>query len=261
MDFGWRPGPRWPNNAPVNVLSPASEPVMKPITLTLAGATLFADPSGALWWPDERTLIVADLHFEKGSAFARRGALLPPYDTRATLAALDTLMRRLAPARVVALGDSFHDTHGADHLRRDDAAHLAALVGGQDWVWVAGNHDPAPGPALGGRVVADALPLGPLTLRHEAVRGSVAGELSGHFHPKAGISVHGRWLTCRCFVADETRVILPAFGAYTGGLDVRDPAISDLFPRGFSAYLAGKTRLTMVPFPKAVAGQRELPLG
>ena len=234
---------------------------MKPIALSLAGTTLVADPSGALWWPDERTLIVADLHFEKGSAFARRGALLPPYDTRATLAALSALIARMAPTRVVALGDSFHDRHGADHLRPDDAAHLSALVDRQDWVWVAGNHDPAPKPALGGRVVADALMLGPLTLRHEAARNAEAGELSGHFHPKAGISIHGRRLTCRCFVADETRVILPAFGAYTGGLDVRDPAISDLFPYGFAAYLAGKTRLTMVPFPKADPGQRALPLG
>ncbi|HEV2675460.1 MAG TPA: ligase-associated DNA damage response endonuclease PdeM [Aliidongia sp.] len=234
---------------------------MKPIALSLAGTTLFADPSGALWWPDERTLIVADLHFEKGAAFARRGALLPPYDTRATLAALGALIGRMAPARVVALGDSFHDRHGADHLCHDDAVHLRALVERQDWVWVAGNHDPAPGPALGGRAVADVLTLGPLTLRHEAVRHAAAGELSGHFHPKAGISIHGRRLTCRCFVADETRVILPAFGAYTGGLDVRDPAISDLFPTGFAAYLAGKTRLTMVPFPKARAEPQLLPFG
>jgi DNA ligase-associated metallophosphoesterase len=233
---------------------------MKPVALSLAGTTLLADPSGALWWPDERTLIVADLHFEKGSAFARRGALLPPYDTRATLAALGTLIGRLAPDRVVALGDSFHDAAGAEHIARDDAAALAGLVARQDWVWVAGNHDPAPGPGLGGRVVPDALRLGPLTLRHEAVQGSEAGELSGHFHPKAGISIHGRRLTCRCFVADEARVILPAFGAYAGGLDVRDPAISRLFPRGFAAYLAGKTRLTMVPFPKAAPDQPALPL-
>jgi len=233
---------------------------MKPIALNLAGTILIADPSGAIWWPDERTLIVADLHFEKGAAFARRGALLPPYDTRATLAALGTLIQRLDPVRVVALGDSFHDARGPDHLRADDAASLAALVRRQDWIWVAGNHDPAPGPALGGRVVADALALGPLTLRHEALRGAAPGELSGHFHPKAGISIHGRRLTCRCFVADETRVILPAFGSYTGGLDVRDPAISSLFPRGFDAYLAGKTRLTMVPFPNGKQPQRDLPL-
>ena len=216
---------------------------MKPIALSLAGTTLFADPSGALWWPDERTLVVADLHFEKGAAFARRGALLPPYDTRATLAALDALIGRLAPARVVALGDSFHDTQGADHLRPDDAAQLAALVGRQDWIWVAGNHDPAPGPALGGRVVTDALPLGPLTLRHEAMRGCAPGELSGHFHPKAGISIHGRWLTCRCFVADETRVILPAFGAYAGGLNIRDPAFAPLMRRRPLAAVLGAGRV------------------
>jgi uncharacterized protein len=226
---------------------------MKPIALSLAGTILIADPSGALWRPDTRTLIVADLHFEKGAAFARRGALLPPYDTRATLAALAAVIQRFDPVCVVALGDSFHDLQGADHLCRDDAAGLATLVARQDWIWVAGNHDPAPGPALGGRVVADALTLGALTLRHEAQRDCAPGELSGHFHPKAGISIHGRWLSCRCFVADDIRVILPAFGAYTGGLDVRDPAISDLFPRGFDAYLAGKIRLTMVPFAKSAA--------
>jgi uncharacterized protein len=232
----------------VNHSSPA--PILKPLALMLAGVPLIADPSGAIWWPDTRTLIVADLHFEKGAAFARRGTLLPPYDTRATLAALVEVIQRLDPACVVALGDSFHDLQGAAHLCLDDAAALAALVGRQDWIWVAGNHDPAPGPALGGRVVADALALGPLTLRHEALAGTAPGELSGHFHPKARISVHGRPLSCRCFVADRIRVILPAFGAYTGGLDVRDPAISDLFPDGFDAYLAGKTRLTRVPFAK-----------
>ena len=224
---------------------------MKPLAFSLVDTVLIADPSGAIWWPERRTLVVADLHLEKGAAFARRGALLPPYDTRATLATLDALIRRLEPATVVALGDSFHDLQGAAHLRADDATALATLVARQEWIWVAGNHDPAPGPALGGRVVADTLPLGPLMLRHEAVPDTAPGELSGHFHPKAAISVHGRRLTCRCFVADETRVILPAFGSYTGGLDVRDPAISGLFPLGFDAYLAGKTRLTMIPFSKS----------
>lgn len=230
---------------------------MKPLALSLVDTILVADPSGAIWWPERRTLVVADLHLEKGAAFARRGALLPPYDTRATLAMLDALIRRLDPVTVVALGDSFHDLQGAAHLRADDAAALAALVARQDWIWVAGNHDPAPGTTLGGRVVVDTLPLGPLMLRHESVPDTAPGELSGHFHPKAAISVHGRRLTCRCFVADETRVILPAFGSYTGGLDVRDPAISGLFPRGFDAYLAGKTRLTMIPFSKSGPRRQE----
>ena len=244
-------------------LNPVPPP--PPTRLRLAGVELVADPSGALWWPDRRTLIVADLHFEKGAAFARRGALLPPYDTRATLALLAQVIERLDPVMVVALGDSFHDRAGADHIDAADARALAALVARQDWIWIAGNHDPAPGPGLGGRVVADALELGPLMLRHQALPATARGELSGHFHPKAGIRIHGRHLTCRCFVADQTRVILPAFGAYAGGLDVRDPAISDLFPHGFDAYLAGKTRLTMVPFPKIgrATGQAQasLPLG
>ncbi|GGF48220.1 metallophosphatase [Aliidongia dinghuensis] len=248
-------------NAPfaIPAHAPAPAPATKPLALSLAGVDLLAEPSGALWWPAERTLVVADLHFEKGAAFARRGTLLPPYDTRATLATLAALIERLAPARVVALGDSFHDADGAEQIGHDDAERLAMLVAHQDWIWIAGNHDPAPGPALGGRIVPDALRLGPLTLRHEAARDTAPGELSGHFHPKAGISIHGRRLTCRCFVADDRRVILPAFGAYAGGLDVRDPAIADLFPNGFAAYLAGKTRLTMVPFPKAPDAQRPLP--
>jgi DNA ligase-associated metallophosphoesterase len=235
-------------------------PPTRPTIIALAGATLLAEPSGALWWPDERTLIVADLHFEKGSAFARRGSLLPPYDTRASLAALAALIGRFEPARVVTLGDSFHDSDGFARLAADDARALAELVARQEWIWVAGNHDPAPAPGLGGRVVLDALPLGPLTLRHEADRNAAAGELSGHFHPKASVSVHGRRLTCRCFVVDDRRVILPAFGAYAGGLDVRERAISSLFPGGFTAYLAGKTRLTMLPFAADAGGQQSLPL-
>jgi DNA ligase-associated metallophosphoesterase len=214
--------------------------------IRLGPADLIPDPSGALWWPDQATLFVADLHLEKGSSFARKGTLLPPYDTAATLARLEAVAGRLRPRRIVALGDSFHDAQAAERLDPIDQARLAALVGGCDWLWIAGNHDPAPGPALGGIVMAEGSALAGLVLRHEAMIEPEGPELSGHFHPKAGISVHGRRVTCRCFVADRRRIVLPAFGAYAGGLSVGDPALRRLFPNGFTAYLAGTRRITAI---------------
>jgi len=213
--------------------------------IRLAGAVLHADPSGALLWPAERTLIVADLHFEKGSGFAARGVLLPPYDTRATLDRLEAVLRRVRPRRVVCLGDSFHDRRAADRLAADDAARLARMAAAHEWIWVAGNHDPAP-PVAGGAVV-DELMLGPLTLRHAAAADPAAGEVSGHYHPKASVTVRARRVTGRCFAADARRLILPAFGAYAGGLDVLDPAIAGLFPGGCDVHFLGRERVTRLP--------------
>jgi DNA ligase-associated metallophosphoesterase len=217
------------------------------LPLTVGGELLHADPSGALLWPAESTLIVADLHLEKGSSFARRGVFLPPYDTRTTLARLEALIRRLAPSRIVALGDSFHDREAAARLDPADAAALAEIVARQDWIWVAGNHDPMPPSGLGGAIVREAVTLRGLTFRHEAVFEARGPELSGHFHPKASLRVHGRRVSCRCFVADGDRVILPAFGAYAGGLDIRETAVMRLFPKGFTAYLTGTERVTALP--------------
>src|SRR5579859_5860594 len=160
--------------------------------IRLGPATLVPDPSGALWWPEQATLIVADLHLEKGSSFARKGTLLPPYDTAATLNRLYTVAERYQPARIVALGDSFHDREAAERLDPADQQRLMALVDGCDWLWIAGNHDPAPGPALGGTVLAEGSALAGLVLRHEAELEPAGPELSGHYHPKATISVHGR---------------------------------------------------------------------
>ena len=205
------------------------------------------DPSGALWWPEQATLIVADLHLEKGSSFARRGSLLPPYDTGTTLARLAGLVRQFRPVRIVALGDSFHDGEAAERLDPGDRGSLAALVESCEWIWIAGNHDPDPGPGLGGTILAEGSILAGLTLRHEAASAPAGPELSGHYHPKASVSVHGRRVTCRCFMADSQRIVLPAFGAYAGGLSVRDRAFRRLFPIGFTAYLIGTRRVSAFP--------------
>jgi DNA ligase-associated metallophosphoesterase len=212
-----------------------------------AGADLVADPEGALYWPAERTLIVADLHLEKGSSFAARGVLLPPYDTRAALERLENLTASRDVARVVCLGDSFHDRSAAARLAEAEAAALRRLTSAVDWIWIAGNHDPAPPAGLGGRSVADALRLGPLTLRHEALPVAVSGEISGHYHPKASIDVRGRRVSGRCMVWDERRLVLPAFGAYAGGLDVFDPALRRLFPGDFTVHLLARERITTLP--------------
>jgi uncharacterized protein len=216
------------------------------MNIEINGAKLVADPSGALWWEAHRLLAFADLHFEKGSAYAGKGALLPPYDTRATLARVSSLIAHYDPAIVVCLGDSFHDGEGPGRLDRDDAGLLASLAQGRDWVWIAGNHDPELPEALGGRVVGE-LNLGPLSFRHEALVMTAPGEISGHFHPKAAVKHRGRRLSGRCFAGDGHRLVLPAFGAYTGGLNVRDPAIAGLFLHGFTVWLIGQRRIFAFP--------------
>ncbi|MDZ4736902.1 MAG: ligase-associated DNA damage response endonuclease PdeM [Rhodospirillaceae bacterium] len=222
------------------------------VAIRINGAELEADPSGALWWPERSTLIVADLHFEKGSSYAPSGRLLPPYDTTETLVRLAAIVARLTPTRIVCLGDSLHDGDAVGRIAADDRARLAALMTGRDWIWIEGNHDPAPH-GLGGRVLAEWVE-GPLLFRHAArIAAQVsrskkalpfaAGEISGHYHPRAGVNWRGRTVTGRCFVHDGARLVLPAFGAYTGGLDVGDPAIRSLFPRGFHIDLIGRERL------------------
>ncbi|WP_439579579.1 ligase-associated DNA damage response endonuclease PdeM [Elioraea sp.] len=213
---------------------------MSAAPIHIAGERLMLDPEGVLWWPARRLLAVADLHLEKGSSVAARGALVPPYDSRATLDRLIPLVRRYRPARLVALGDSFHDRTGAARLPREDAARIAALAQSLELVWVLGNHDPAPPEGLPG-ATTEALREGPLTFLHDAT--GRASEISGHLHPKASVATRGKWVSRACFVADSRRVVLPAFGAYTGGLDVRDPAIRALFPRGGRAFLLGRGRL------------------
>lgn len=211
--------------------------------LYVAGVTLVADCAGALYWPEEGALIVADLHLEKGSSYASRGVLLPPYDTAATLGRLAHLIARYAPRAVIALGDSFHDGEGPRRLTDRDRAALAALQRGRDWLWVAGNHDPDPSDRLEGSYAAT-LAIGALMFRHEPQPGEVTGEVAGHLHPVARVSGRGRTVRRRCFASDRRRVVLPAFGAYAGGLNVRDRAFADLFgTRTFTAHMLGEARL------------------
>jgi uncharacterized protein len=199
--------------------------------LLLNGVELFAEPSGALWWPAASSLIFADLHLEKGTSFARRGVLLPPYDTRTTLARLATAIGPRVH-RVICLGDSFHDGDGPDRLMPSDAIALRALVETHEWIWVTGNHDPVLPAMLGGRTIAGELRLNGLVMRHQAEADTI-GEISGHYHPKSHIDIRGRRLSGACFIHDERRIVLPAFGAYTGGLHIESPPIRALFPTAF----------------------------
>ncbi len=214
-------------------------------TIAVAGAELVADPAGALYWPEHGLLAVADLHLEKGSSFAARGVLLPPYDTAATLSRLALLIARYAPRIVIALGDSFHDGGGPARLGADDRAALRAMQHGRDWIWIAGNHDPDPADRIGGRFVS-ALALGTLTFRHEPQE-DACGEIAGHLHPVARVASRGRAVSRRCFASDSRRVVMPAFGAYTGGLNVRDRAFARVFRTlAFTAHLLGERRLYAV---------------
>jgi hypothetical protein len=222
--------------------------------IAVASAVLVADFSGALHWPDEGTLIVADLHLEKGSSFARHGMLLPPYDTGATLARLARVIAHHAPRRVIALGDSFHDGGGPARVMPQDRAALATLQRGRDWVWIAGNHDPDPARDIGGDF-ADALSLGPLTFRHEPTEGPADGEIAGHLHPTARVTRRGLAVTRKCFATDGRRLIMPAFGAYAGGLNIRDRAFARVFGAlAFTAHLIGERRLYTFAAARCLVG-------
>ncbi len=200
------------------------------------------DLSGALWLPDERTLVVADLHLEKGSSYAARGVFLPPYDSQATLASLTAAIARLAPARVIALGDSFHDRDAQTRLCADNRATLKRLQAGRDWLWVTGNHDPQISAAMGGDSAAT-ITLAGVTLRHEPDAGETGFEIAGHLHPAAKVRMRGRALRRRCFALSPRRCVMPAMGAYAGGLNLRDDAFRPLLGPGFSAHLLGDARL------------------
>jgi hypothetical protein len=213
--------------------------------IRLASAMLRLDASGAVWWAAQRMLVMADLHLETGGAMARRGTLLPPYDTHATLARLEALVARYRPAMVVSLGDGFHDRRAGEALDPAARARLRALTDAVDWLWLAGNHDPEPPPGLGGRT-AVMLECDGILFRHHPGNGAT-GEVAGHLHPKARLAGARHSLSRPCFVEDGRRLVLPAFGTFTGGLDVLDPAVSGLFAEGFDAWLCGEARVFRVP--------------
>ena len=214
--------------------------------LKINGEDLHLDTSGALYWPAEQTLVVADLHFEKGSSFGRRGQMLPPYDTRTTLKRIERLLANFAPRRVVALGDSFHDREAADRLDAQERAQLLKFTIDAEWIWIAGNHDPVPPSFLGG-MVSEEVAMGGLVFRHEPSMRSQAGEIAGHLHPCATLTRRGLSLRRKCFVSDGARLVMPAFGAYTGGLDVGEPPLRSLFANSFVAYLLGTRRVYALP--------------
>jgi len=244
-------------------MPPARETSRTTIPVTLAGQTVVLDHSGAAWLPETGDLLVADLHFEKGSAFAARGqALLPPYDTAETLRRLEHVIKRIEPKRVVCMGDTLHDLAGETRMAETDRNRLARMVAKQDWVWIAGNHDPAPPDGYGGKAAPE-LRVGNLLLRHDVDHGPdaaiPAGEVIGHYHPKAAVRVRGRRISGRCFATDGRLMILPAFGAFTGGLNATEPAIANLLSSDFQVFMIGRKGLfrfrrdQLIPDPNRAA--------
>lgn len=213
------------------------------LDVEVAGEHLCLHASGTLWWPVERTLVVSDLHFEKASSFARSGVFLPPYDTAVTLDRLASLIDKFDPLRVIALGDSFHDGEGAVRMTFNLQTQLAMLQIGREWIWISGNHDPEASNGAFGDCV-DAVAIRSLTFRHEPQPGLVMGEIAGHLHPSGRIRRHGRSVRRPCFAGDGTRLVIPAFGALTGGLNVLDEAWGDIFGgRDFQAYMLGDEKI------------------
>ena len=240
------------NAALRQTLSPARK-ICGSLSVRIADEACVLRCSGAMWVPAHGALIVADLHLEKGSAFAVRGQLLPPYDSRATLDRLEAEIVELDPAVVVLLGDSFHDTKAIPRMAADDRARLDRLAAGRGWLWLEGNHDREAlardadtASRLPGRIVGD-MALGALRLTHEpealTADDDRHGEVAGHLHPAAKVAAYGRGVRRPCFVTDGSRIVLPAFGAFTGGLNVLDPAIADLFATPPLAAALGRDRV------------------
>ena len=216
------------------------------VPFSFAGETFEATPSGALYWPARDALLVADLHLEKASWFARLGQFLPPYDSHATLTALGVEVERSGAKRLYCLGDSFHDRFGCDRLPANARELLSSLTAKLDWTWIVGNHDPGFADHCGGRI-EDEIELSGIILRHEAVPGDPHPEISGHFHPKLRLHLKGRQVSRRCFVKSATKIIMPAFGSLTGGLDAHHPEIMRSVGRGAAALVPVSDRLLRFP--------------
>ena len=216
------------------------------VPFSFAGETFAATPGGALFWETQQTLLVADLHLEKASWYAQGGQFLPPYDSHATLTALAQEVEATGATRLYCLGDSFHDKFGCDRLPDAARALLLALTAKLDWTWIVGNHDPGFADHCGGAIV-DEVEIAGIILRHEAVRGEARPEMSGHFHPKLRVQVKGRRVSRRCFVVSDRKIIFPAFGALTGGLDAHHPEIMRSVGSGASALVPLSDRLLRFP--------------
>ena len=231
------PGPRV-----VRERAPREEPVTA--VARLAGMDAVLDPTGALYWPAEDLLVVADLHLETGSSYARTGQMLPPYDTRMTLARLVDAIDRHQPSRVLSLGDSFHDRGGVERLGSDERGIVDMLTERAAFIWITGNHEGDCATALAG-TVCDEITIGGVTFRHIPVAGTPDGiEVAGHLHPAARMVLKGRSLKRRCFIGCDRRLVMPAFGCLTGGLSVADPAFAALWPTGRPAvHLCGTHRV------------------
>jgi uncharacterized protein len=204
----------------------------------ISGVPVALRPSGALWVEDMRALVVADLHFEKGSAFAARGQMLPPYDTAETLRRLAAEIAATNPKMVILLGDTLHDKKAEQRISAGDELTIATLAAGREFIWIVGNHD-ADGPSRLAGTVAEEVQIGSLTFRHEPRRGADHGWAAGHLHPCARVVGKGASVRRRCFVTDGERVVLPAFGAFTGSLNVRDEAFEGLFSKAPTAVVLG----------------------
>ncbi len=224
------------------------------VPFSFAGEEFALVQGRALYWPRESALLVADLHLEKASFFARFGQMLPPYDSRETLERVALALRDTGARRVFTLGDNFHDKAGPERLEPHAAGMLAALTLATDWVWITGNHDTSSGGAPGGTELAE-LAVGGLLLRHEAQLGELRPELSGHYHPKLRVNSRGRHISRPCAVASERKLIMPAFGTLTGGMDAGDPAIiAAMQPaRSIDALAAASGRLVQFPLWRAAA--------
>lgn len=204
------------------------------------------DLSGALYAPELKTLLIADLHLEKGTSLARRGVHLPPYDTRESLLQLTAVLNAVKPERLIFLGDSFHDGEARGRIDGHDLCTLRAITSAVDTLWITGNHDPRPPNDIGGQI-ADEIALGPVTLRHEPrLLGEAETEIAGHLHPGAAVHARGHRIRCRCFIADHRRIVMPAFGSYTGALSVTSDAFDGLFG-GYHVWMIGAKAIHRFP--------------
>ncbi|MDK1493306.1 ligase-associated DNA damage response endonuclease PdeM [Sinorhizobium sp. 7-81] len=236
----------------VHAISPPSGTALLQARTAINGVAGICDPLGGLYLPETRTLVVSDLHLEKGSAFARRGMMLPPYDTLATLRVLEAVIARHNPNTVISLGDNFHDRVGSGAMPETFRHMVATMARGREWIWINGNHDPDGTSGLPGASM-DELHHAGLIFRHEPSKGDASAEIAGHLHPAATVRRRDKSVRRACFATDGKRLVMPAFGVTTGGLDLRHRAMSGLFDRGkLVAHMLGRDRIYSVRYDNLI---------